>query len=156
MEFYQLNLPNGIVSNIVDYSYDEEDECDECQIWRHYSRKKRINLTMKRTDERNVEDDIIIVLSVYNIPPYDYVHQFLRISKKRYEMKDHILWMLVCYENEERCKRKYEKLFIESKKFNIKIKVKDTNIIIQMMYEKSKEYRMLSHHQLNYCPELKL
>ena len=37
MELYKLNLPNVLV-NAIDYSYDKEDECDECQLWRHYSK----------------------------------------------------------------------------------------------------------------------
>ena len=59
------------------------------------------NLAMTRMDARNVDDDIIIFLSVYKAPPYDCVHQFLRISKKKYEMADRILWMLVFMKKKE-------------------------------------------------------
>ena len=48
------------------------------------------------------------------------------------------------------------KLFIESKKFNVKNTVRDITIIFKMMYERSKEHRILFHHQLNYYPELEL
>ena len=34
MELYKLNLPHGIVNHIIDYSMDEEDECEICQEWR--------------------------------------------------------------------------------------------------------------------------
>ena len=61
-------------------------------------------------------------------------------------MIDHILWMLVFHENEGEGVKENIQLFIESKKFNI----------IKMMYERSKEYIILSHHQLKYFPELKL
>ena len=47
------------------------------------------------------------------------------------------------------------KLFIESKKFNVKNTVRDIKIIFKMMYERSKEHRIL-FHQLNYYPELEL
>ena len=78
MELYKLNSPNVLVDNITDYSFDKEDECDDCQIWRHYYRRIEKHLAIKRLDERNVDDDIIRFLSVYKIPPYEYVHQFLK------------------------------------------------------------------------------
>ena len=39
-------------------------------------------LGIKRIHTRNVEDEILIFLTVNKIPPYDYVKQFLKISKK--------------------------------------------------------------------------
>ena len=75
---------------------------------------------MQRFDERNVEDAIIICLSVYNIPPYHYVHQFVRIGKKKYQTIDHMLWMLVYHQNEGEDVKENIKLFIEGKKFHIK------------------------------------
>ena len=33
MELYKLNLPNGVVNNIINYSMDEEDECENCINW---------------------------------------------------------------------------------------------------------------------------
>ena len=36
MELYKLNLPNGIINNIIDYSMDEEDVCRTCRRWRRY------------------------------------------------------------------------------------------------------------------------
>ena len=35
MELYKINLPNGIVNNIINYSMDEEDVCRTCQEWRN-------------------------------------------------------------------------------------------------------------------------
>ena len=32
MELYKLNLPNEIVNNIINYSMDEKDECENCKI----------------------------------------------------------------------------------------------------------------------------
>ena len=52
--------------------------------------------------------------------------------------------------------KEHIKLFIESKKFNVKNTVRDTNIILNMMHERRKIYIQLSSHQLNYYPELKL
>ena len=33
MELYKLDLPNGVVNNIIKNNYDEE-ECNYCCIWR--------------------------------------------------------------------------------------------------------------------------
>ena len=30
MELYKLSLPNEIVNNIINYSMDEKDECENC------------------------------------------------------------------------------------------------------------------------------
>ena len=32
MQLYKLNLPNGIVNNIIEYNCDDE-ECDYCYTW---------------------------------------------------------------------------------------------------------------------------
>ena len=48
------------------------------------------------------------------------------------------------------------KSYIESKKFNVKNTVRDTNIILKMMYERGKKYTQFNSHQLNCYPELKL
>ena len=82
MELYKLNLPNGIINNIIDYSMDEEDVCRTCRRWRRYQNIMENMLEIKKIDERNVEDDILIFLTVYKLPPYEYVKQFLKISKK--------------------------------------------------------------------------
>ena len=82
MELYKLNLPNEIVNNIINYSMDEEDLCKICRNWRYYQELIRCLLGIKRIRHRNVEDDILIFLTVNKIPPYDYVKQFLKISKK--------------------------------------------------------------------------
>ena len=42
------------------------------------------------------------------------------------------------------------KSYIERKKYNVKNTVRDIIIIFKMMCERSKEHRILSHHQSNY------
>ena len=150
MELYKLNLPNEIMNNIINYSMDEEDECKICQEWRDNQTLIKCVLRIKGRHNRNVEDEILIFLTVNKIPPYDYVKQFLKISKGRYEMIDDILWMLG-YSQEKGEDVKYNiKLFIESKKFNVQNTLRDINIIFKMMYERSKT------NQLNYYPVLRL
>ena len=68
--------------------------CKTCRNWRYYQEAIEYNLDIKRFSERNVGDDILIFLTVYEIPPYDYVKAFLKISKKKYEIIDYILWAL--------------------------------------------------------------
>ena len=82
MELYKLSLPNEIVNNIINYSMDEKDECENCQEWRDNQFLIKCLLRIKGRHNRNVEDDILIFLTVNKIPPYDYVKQFLKISKK--------------------------------------------------------------------------
>ena len=77
-----MDLLNGIVNNIIDYSLDEEDVCRTFQEWRDTQAIIKCALRMKRRNNRNVEGDILIFLAVYNIPPYDYVRAFMKISKK--------------------------------------------------------------------------
>ena len=150
MELYKLNLPNKILNNIINYSMDEEDECTICQEWRENQELIRCHLNLKRRHNRNVEDDIIIFLTVYEIPPYDYIKQFLKIPKKKYGMIDDILRML-CYSQEKGQDVKENiKLFIESKNFNVQNTLRDINSIFKMMYERSKT------NQLSYYPVLKL
>ena len=79
MELYPLNLPNEIVHDIINYSMDEE---DICKNWRDNQLLIKCVLGIKRIHNRNVEDEILICLTVNEIPPYDYVKQFLKISKK--------------------------------------------------------------------------
>ena len=100
MELYKLNLPNEIVNNIINYALSEEDVCRTCRRWRRYQDIIHNFLEIKKIDERNVEDDILIFLTVYGRPPYDYVRAFLKISKKKYEMIDRILKMLTYYRRE--------------------------------------------------------
>ena len=106
MELYKLNLPNGIVNNIIDYSLGKENLCKICRNWRYYQEAIECNLDIKRFNERNVEDDILIFLTVYKIPPYDYVRAFMKFSKKKYEMIDYILWILEYQRNEVSKKRR--------------------------------------------------
>ena len=149
MELYKLNLPNGIVNNIMKYSLGKENICENCKTWRYYQDAIEYNLDIKRLNERNVEDDILIFLTVYEIPPYDYVKAFLKISKKKYEIIDYILWALIYHKMEGVDVKKIIKLFIESEKFSVKNTVRDINSIIKMMYERGKIY------QLNSYPEFK-
>ena len=46
------------------------------------------------------------------------------------------------------------KLFIESKKLNVKNTIRDLNIFVKLTYEHNKENNNL--HQLNYYPEIRL
>ena len=83
MELYKLSLPNEIVNNIINYSMDgEEVICKNCKTWRDNQFLIKCLLGIKRIHNRNVEDDILIFLTVNKIPPYDCVKQFLKISKK--------------------------------------------------------------------------
>ena len=92
MELYKLNLPNEIVNNIINYSMDsEEDICTNCRNWRYYQELIKCLLGVKRINNRNVEDEILIFLTVNKIPPYDYVKQFLKISKKN------MTWFMIYY-----------------------------------------------------------
>ena len=150
MELYKMNLPNGIVNNIIDYALGEEDECKICQEWRDNQFLIKCLLRIKGRHNRNVEDEILVFLTVNKIPPYDYVKQFLKISKKKYDMIYDILWMLGYSQEKGEDVKENIKLFIESKKFNVQNTVRDINIIFKMMYEISKIC------QLNYYPEFKL
>ena len=82
MELYKLNLPNGIVNKIIDYSLRKENLFKICRNWRYYQEAIQCNLDIKKFNERNGEDDILIFLTVYKIPLYDYVRAFMKISKK--------------------------------------------------------------------------
>ena len=150
MELYKLNLPNGIINNIIDYALGKEDSCKICRNWRFYQELIKCSLSIKRFNERNVEDDILIFLTVNKLPPYEYVKQFLKISKNKYTMIDRILKMLTYYRRDGFDEKEDIKSYIESEKFNVKNTVRDINIIFKMMYEISEIC------QLNYCPELKL
>ena len=150
MELYKLNLPNETVNNIINYSMDEKVECENCKTWRDNQFLIKCLLGIKRINNRNVEDEILIFLTVNKIPPYDYVKQFLKISKKKYDMIYDILWMLGYSQEKGEDVKENIKLFIESKKFNIQNTLRDINIIFKMMYERRKIC------QLNYYPVLKL
>ena len=131
-------LPNEIVNNIINYSMDEKDECENCKTWRDNQFLIKCLLGIKRIHNRNVEDDILIFLTVNKIPPYDCVKQFLKISKKKYDTIYDILWMLGYSQEKGEDVKENIKLFIESKKFNVQNTVRDVNIIFKMMYERSK------------------
>ena len=74
----------------------------------------------------------------------------VEISKKKHEMIDNILKMLVYRRREGFHEKEDIKSYIESEKFNVKNTVRDINNIFKMMYERSKMC------QLNYYPELQL
>ena len=151
MELYKLNLPNGIINNIIDYSMGEEDLCENCKTWRDNQAIIKCLLRLKGRHNRNVEDDILIFLTVNKLPPYEYVKQFLKISKKKYVMIADILLMLCHSQKKGDDIKEYIKYYIEIyKKFNVKNTVRDINIIFKMMYEINEIC------QSNYYPELKL
>ena len=82
IELYKLNLPNEIVNNIINYLIDgEEDICKNCRNWKYYQELIKYLIRIKRINNRNVEDKILIFLTINKIPPYNYVKQFLKISK---------------------------------------------------------------------------
>ena len=115
MELHKINLPNGIISNIIYYALCKEDLCKICRNWRFHQIIEN-HLDIKMFNERNVEDDILIFLTVYKIPPYSSVRAFLKISEKKYEMIGRILWMLVYRQKEGEDVKDNIKLFIERKK----------------------------------------
>lgn len=124
MELYKLNLPNEIVNNIIKFNYD--DDCNYCKVWRcnqniFYS-LCMINIRLKR----NVEEDIITFVIVYrkDLPTLKDIKQVMRISEKKYEVLEHILWMLA-YEDVEDVKEKINCILKEKnkcKKYNKEFK----------------------------------
>ena len=66
--------------------------------------------------KRNVEEDVLAFITVYgnDLPPLKDVKQVMRISEKKYEVLDKILWKLA-YERVEDGKE-HIKLYVESKK----------------------------------------
>ena len=104
---------------MIDYLMSKYHECNICKRWRYYQQKKEINLDIQVLDERNVENDINIFLTVYEIPSYDYVKQFLKISNTKYEMIDRILWMVLYHQKEGEVVKENIKQFVEGKQFNI-------------------------------------
>ena len=57
----------------------------------------------------------------------------MRISEKKYEVLKHILWLLA-YEKVEDVKENI-KLYIESKKINVKNTIRDLNIFVKLTYD---------------------
>ena len=151
-----MNLPNGIVNNIIDYALGKEDECKICQEWRDNQELIRYHLNLERRNNRNVGDEILIFLTVYERPPYSYVRIFLKIGKKKYEMINHILWMLLNRRKDGSDLKGDIKSYIESNKFNVKNTVRDINIIFELMHDKRKIYTQFNNHQLTYYPDFKL
>ena len=156
MELYKLNLPNGIVNNIIDYALGKEDECKLCRRWKSCQTMIENHLEIKRLLDINVEDDILIFVTVYERPPYSYDRVLLKISKKKYDMINSVLWMLLYHRRTGFDLKEDITTYIERKKFNVKNTVRDINIIFEMMYERGKIYTQFNSHQLNYYPELKL
>ena len=71
-------------------------------------------------------------------------------------MINSVLWMLLYHRRTGFDLKEDIKTYIERKKFNVKNTVRDINIFIKMMFERSKMYQALNSHQLTYYPELKL
>ena len=115
MELNKLNLPNGIINNIIDDALGEEDLCKNCKTWRDNQAIISCVLRIKGRHNRNVEDDILIFLIVYERPPYSYVRAFLKISKNKYEMIAGILWMLAYHKREGFDVKEDTKTYIERK-----------------------------------------
>ena len=128
----------------------EEDICKNCKTWRDNQFLIKCLLEIKRINNRNVEDDILIFLTANKIPPYDCVKQFLKISKKNMTRFTIYYGCWVIVKRREKVLKTTSNFFIESKKFNVQNTVRDVNIILKMMYERSKT------NQLDYYPELKL
>ena len=149
MELYKLNLPNEIVNNIIEYNCDE-DECNYCCIWKCNKELSHCLCQINIRKKRNVEEDVLAFLTVYDkdLPPLKDVKQVMRISEKKYEVLENILWTLA-YEKVEDVKENI-KLYIESKKLNVKNTIRDLNIFVKMTYE----YNKNRPHQLNYYPEI--
>ena len=59
-----------------------------CNRWGPCQKVIENHLDIKRLVATNVEDGTILFLTVYKTPHYDYVKQFLKISKKKSEMTD--------------------------------------------------------------------
>ena len=91
-------------------------------------------------------------ITVYHhyLPTLKDVKQVMRISEKKYDVLEKILWKLA-HEDVEDVKENI-KLYIESKKLNVKNTIRDLNIFVKMTYELNKN----RPHQLNYYPEIKL
>ena len=153
MELYKLNLPNGVVNNIIKYNYDEE-ECNYCCIWRCNQEIFHRLCEINRRHKRNVEEDILAFITVYDdhLPTLKDVKQVMRISEKKYEVLEKILWLLA-YARVKDVKEDI-KLYIESKKLNVKNTIRDLNIFIKMTYDFNQKIN--TAHQLNYYPEIKL
>ena len=96
VELSKLNLSANVVNNIVDYHYNKDDECNDCQVWR--INQDMINLDCKRNTrcKRNINVDILAFVRMYqgHLPDIDYVRKVVKISQKRYDIYETILWTL--------------------------------------------------------------
>ena len=138
MELYKLDLPNGVVNNIIKNNYDEE-ECNYCCIWRCNKDMFYCWCQINIRHKRNVEEDVLAFITVYNrdLPPLIYVEQFMRISEKKNEVLREILWKLAHKDVED--VKENIKLYIESKKINVKNTIRDLNIFVKMTYDFNKK-----------------
>ena len=91
-----------------------------------------------------------IIVYHHYLPTLKDVKQVMRISEKRNNVLEKILWKFA-HEDVEDVKENI-KLYIESKKLNVKNTIRDLNIFVKMTYELNKN----RPHQLNYYPEIKL
>ena len=150
MELYKSNLPNEVVNNIIKYNYDEE--CNYCCIWRCNKELFHCLCQINIRKKRNVEEDVLAFITVYqhHLPTLKDVKEVIRISEKKYEGLKEILWKLAHKDVED--VKENIKLYIESKKLNVKNTIRDLNIFVKMTYE----YNKNRPHQLDYYPEIKL
>ena len=122
MELYKLSLPNEIVNNIIIYSMaGEEDICKNCKTWRDNQFLIKCLLRIKRIHNRNVEDDILIFLTVNKIPPYDCVKQFLKISKKNMTRFTIYYGCWVIVKRKEKMLKKISNYFLKVKSLMFRI-----------------------------------
>ena len=70
---------------------------------------------------KNVEDEILIFLTVYERPPYSYARAFLKISKTKHKMIEGILWMLTYHSREGFDVKEDIKKYIDRKSLMSKI-----------------------------------
>ena len=82
MELYKLNLPNEIVNEISNYSMDEKDECENCKNWRDKQFLIKCVMGIKRIHNRNVEDEILIFLTVKKYHLTIMLNSFLKSVRK--------------------------------------------------------------------------
>ena len=88
MELYKLNLPNGIVNNIIEYNCEDE-ECNYCFNWRCYQTIFNITCKQNICSKRYVEDNVLkAFVIVYRdvLPTLKDVKQVMGLSEKKYNV----------------------------------------------------------------------
>ena len=109
------------------------------------------HLDIQKICERDVEDDIVIFLTVYDndLPPIDYVRKFMKISQRRYDMFEIIL-LNTCYKGTIEDIKQY----IRDDKLNFQHTEKYLNLCVKLVFEYNKEQGKVN--QINYYPEIKI